>query len=107
MPRVGIFHVARAAMSAEPPAVPLPALTREEILERLRRILVEQFEVEAAQVRLAARFREDLDIDSIDVVDLVLELRKLTGLALEPRQFRGVETVAEAVELVHGLLVAR
>ena len=54
----------------------------EEIHQRLQLVMQELFELEPQQVTLQARLYEDLDIDSIDAVDLVVELKKITGKKL-------------------------
>ena len=54
-------------------------MTRDEIFEHLKGVLVELFELNPNDIGLGANLRDDLDIDSIDAVDLVLKLKELTG----------------------------
>jgi len=61
--------------------------SREEILEYLREVLVELFEIKPEQVVPEASLYEDLDIDSIDAVDLILKLKDLTGRKIQPQTF--------------------
>ena len=75
-------------------------MTREKILEELRAILVELFEVEPEQVSLEANLYEDLDIDSIDAVDLMVKLRELTGKKIDPETFKKIRTVNDTVDAV-------
>lgn len=77
---------------------------REELFDELRTILVEMFELDAADVVLEARLYEDLDIDSIDAVDLVIRLRELTGTRVDPEDFRSVRTVQDVVDTTARLL---
>lgn len=80
------------------------ALTRDEIQAKLAQILVEMFEVEPADVTGDARLYDDLDIDSIDAVDLVVRLKDLTGKRVEPEDFKEIRTVADVVDAIEGLV---
>ena len=51
-----------------------------------------------------AKLGEDLDIDSIDAVDLIVQLKPLVGKRLEPEAFKSVRTVADVVDALHKLL---
>jgi len=77
---------------------------RDEILVKLTAILVELFEAEEEQVTLQAHLYDDLDIDSIDAVDLVVELKKLTGKKIKPEDFKSVRTVKDTVDAIEALL---
>jgi acyl carrier protein len=63
------------------------------------------FEVPADRITLEARLFEELDLDSIDSVDLVVRLQNLTGKKIRPEQFKTVRTVSDVVDRVHDLLV--
>jgi len=76
----------------------------DDIHEHLKRMLAELFEVDPAKVRLEARLYEDLDIDSIDAIDLMLKLKETTGRKIQPEEFRHVRTVADIVETVRAML---
>jgi acyl carrier protein len=76
----------------------------EEIYQRLQLIMQELFELDPQQVTLQARLYEDLDIDSIDAVDLVVELKKITGKKLQPDEFKSVRTVQDVVDAISRLL---
>jgi acyl carrier protein len=67
-------------------------------------IMQELFELDPQQVTLQARLYEDLDIDSIDAVDLVVELKKITGKKLRPEEFKSVRTVQDVVDAISRLL---
>lgn len=79
-------------------------LSEQEIYEKVSGILQDLFEVEASAVEPSANLYEDLDIDSIDAVDLVVELKKLTGKKIQPEDFKSVRTVQHVVDEVHKLL---
>ena len=81
-------------------------MTRDEIFSRLSGYLVDLFEVPADQITLEARLAEDMDLDSIDAVDLVVKLQELTGRKIKPEQFKTVRTVGDVVERVHDVLDA-
>jgi acyl carrier protein len=78
-------------------------LSRDEILEHLRSCLSELFEVPPEKVVPDARLYEDLDIDSIDAVDLVVRLQQLTRRRFKPEEFRSVRTVGDVIDRVHDL----
>lgn len=78
-------------------------MTRDEIQAKLTGYLTEMFEVPAEAITLEAKLYEDLDLDSIDAVDLVVKLQELTGRKIKPEQFKTVRTVGDVVEQVHEL----
>jgi acyl carrier protein len=79
-------------------------LSREDIARRLRSYLEEMFEVPADKIKPAARLSEDLDLDSIDAVDLVVKLQELTGRKLKVDEFKSVRTVGDVIDRVHAVL---
>lgn len=78
--------------------------SQDEILERIRQTLVELFELEPSRIKPEARLYEDLEIDSIDVVDLMDEVQKHTGRKVTPEDFRSVRTVSDLAAVVQRLL---
>jgi acyl carrier protein len=81
-------------------------LSRDEILHKLTGYFEELFEVPPDRVTLDSRLYEDLDLDSIDAVDLVVKLQHFTNRKFTPDEFRSVRTVRDVVDRVHGLLDA-
>ena len=81
-------------------------LSQDEVYKRLAQYLTDMFEVPAEKIRLDARLYEELDLDSIDAVDLVVKLQELTGRKITPQEFKTVRTVGDVVEKVHALLNA-
>ncbi|WP_286292433.1 acyl carrier protein [Methylomarinovum tepidoasis] len=75
---------------------------RDAIYATLRRLLRELFEIDPAQVTPETTFQE-LDIDSIDAVDLVVHLHDLIGKRIPPDDFRQIRTVGDVVEVVQRL----
>ncbi|QGX40305.1 acyl carrier protein [Permianibacter aggregans] len=80
--------------------------TENEILATLKTILQETFEVDPSEVTLDSNLYQDLDLDSIDAVDLVIKLQEITGKKIKPEEFKQVRTVGDVVRTVHGLMLA-
>ena len=80
-------------------------MTNEQLFTMLSNILEEAFEVEAEDITLKANLYEDLDLDSIDAVDLVVKLREQTGKKIEPDDFKQVRTVEDVIVAIKKLLV--
>ena len=80
--------------------------TKAEVLEQVQAALVELFEMEPGKITLEARLNEDLEIDSIDAVDLLDRLRRQTGRKISADDFRSVRTVGDLVNAVHALVQA-
>ena len=77
-------------------------MTKQEIHAWISRVLQEQFEIDPARITPEANLYTDLDIDSIDAVDLMVKLKELTGKRLQPEVFRTVRTVQDVVEALYG-----
>lgn len=82
------------------------SISRDDIFAQVRKILVELFEIDADEIHLDARLYEDLDIDSIDAVDMVVELKRFTGRRVNPEDFKAVRTIDDVVTAVERLLQA-
>lgn len=78
--------------------------TREDIFNILRDALVELFELDAERITLEANLYEDLEIDSIDAVDLIDHIKRQTGKKIAAEEFKAVRTVNDVVEAVHRLV---
>lgn len=81
-------------------------MTDEQILEKLRAILANAFEIDPARVTPATHLFEELDLDSIDAVDLAINLQEMTGKRIKPDDFKSVRTVGDVIVTVHTLLAA-
>jgi acyl carrier protein len=77
---------------------------RDEILQSIKNIMQEMFEIEADEVTLEAHLYEDLDFDSIDAVDMIVKLKEMTGKALKPEDFKIARTINDVVEAVYKLI---
>jgi acyl carrier protein len=80
------------------------AMTREDIYPMMVDILHEMFELDKSKITLDADLYSDLDIDSIDAVDLAVKLKELTGKRLQPEVFKSIRTVQDVVDALAGLL---
>ncbi|MGB4860432.1 MAG: acyl carrier protein [Dokdonella sp.] len=80
-------------------------MTQQEIFERLSSILQETFDIAPERISPQARLNEDLDIDSIDAVDLIVKLRPLIGKRLQPEAFKNVRTLQDVVDALHTLII--
>ncbi len=80
------------------------ALSREQIFTELQRELSSLFELPPDKIALKSRLYDDLDLDSIDAVDLVVRLQDLTKKRLKPEQFKAVRTVEDVVDAVEQML---
>ena len=80
--------------------------SREEIFATLRDALVELFELEAERVTLEANLYQDLEIDSIDAVDLIDHIKRQTGKKIAAEEFKAVRTVGDVVEAVYQVVNA-
>jgi len=78
--------------------------SKEDIYLKVVSIFEELFEIEAQKITLEANLYQDLDIDSIDAIDLVVELKNMTGKKIQPEEFRSVRTVQDVVDQVYKLL---
>lgn len=78
--------------------------SRDDIFALLRDALVELFELEPEQITLEANLYQDLEIDSIDAIDLIDHLKQQTGKKIAAEEFKAVRTVGDVVEAIAGLM---
>lgn len=76
------------------------SMTPEQIYARVAEILQDAFEIEPERIAPDTRLYDDLDIDSIDAVDLIVRLKPLVGRALKPEAFKSVRTVQDVVDAI-------
>lgn len=80
------------------------AMTKENIYPMLVDMLHEMFELDKSKITLDANLYSDLDIDSIDAVDLAVRLKDLTGKRMQPEVFKSVRTIRDVVNALATLL---
>ena len=78
--------------------------TRAEVSKKISSTLSDLFEVDPEAISESALLYEDLDIDSIDAVDLIIELKSFTGLVIDPEDFKSVKTIEDVINIVFKLL---
>ncbi len=81
-------------------------LTDTEILNKLKTIFSDTFEVDAQNITHNTHLFQDLDLDSIDAVDLAIKLQTMTGRRIKPEDFKSVRTVGDVVGTVRSLLAS-
>lgn len=75
-------------------------MTREEVLKAICEVLSGEFECEPAKLTPEARLFEDLDLDSIDAVDLVVRLQQQTGLKVKAEDFKAIRTLGDVADVI-------
>ena len=79
-------------------------LNKDEIFTKVQNILIETFELPVSEVTPGANLYTDLELDSIDAVDLVITLQEMTDKKVDPESFKQIRTVQDVVDAVYELL---
>ena len=77
-------------------------MTESEIFEELKKIVAENFEIEPEKITLDSNIVTDLDMDSIDAIDMVAELQKKLGCRFSAEDFKAVKTIGDIVRVISG-----
>jgi acyl carrier protein len=77
---------------------------KQAIFEHVANTLSELFDLERANIQMSSHLGEDLDIDSIDAIDLIVELKNYVGKKISPEDFKSVRTVEDVVNAVSELM---
>ena len=78
--------------------------TKEEILAEIADVLAAEFEIPREKLVADARLYEDLDLDSIDAVDLVVRIQQRTGIKVVANDFKSIRTLGDVSEVIERLL---
>ena len=81
-------------------------MTRDEIYAQIKEILSDSFELEPESITMESTLYEELDLDSIDAVDIFVQLRDMTGRRPDPEKAKQIRTVAELVAFVEEEIAA-
>lgn len=81
-----------------------PSTSRDQIFAMVRDHLSAELELDPGEIRDDVRFREDLDADSLDLYELVMELEDTYGIKMSEEEAAEIETVGMAVDFVHSRL---
>ena len=76
------------------------AASRDEVYERVKEVLTEQLGVEEGDITEEASFQEDLDADSLDLAELIMELEDQFGIKISDEDAQKIQTVGQAVDYV-------
>lgn len=81
----------------------LAGFSKEQIFQKLQGTLSQMFGVKVENITLASNLYKDLDIDSIDAIDLMVKLEEFTGKKPNPEQFKNIRTVDDLVNVLYDL----
>jgi acyl carrier protein len=79
----------------------MSAMSKEDILSKLKPVVAEQLGVDEADVKEDASFTEDLNADSLDLVELIMSLEEQFGLQISDEDAEKITTVGEAVDYIY------
>jgi len=82
-------------------------MTKNDILLKMKDILVQTFEIPAESITMESSLQEDLDLDSIDAVDLIVKLQQFTQKKIDPETFKKVRTVQDVVDAIYVLMTEK
>jgi acyl carrier protein len=83
--------------------IDLNNMTKDQLQGWVTELLAEMFELDKSGLSAASNLYTDLDIDSIDAVDLAVKLRQLTGKRLQPEVFKSIRTIGDVVDALAGM----
>jgi acyl carrier protein len=79
-------------------------MTREDILQKIQDILTEEFEIDKDAVTPEAKLYQDLELDSIDAVDLLVKMKGLIPGRIDPESFKKAVTIQDVVDILYPLI---
>ena len=79
-------------------------MTQQEIFTQIQQMLASLLEIEPEEIKPESKLFEELELDSIDAIDLVVKLQKTIGKKIMPEDFKNVRTVQDVVDVVYKLV---
>ena len=73
-------------------------MDRNELFDQLKNILIDQFELDESSITPDANLYDELELDSIDAVDLLVQLKNITGKKISPDDFKDVRTINDVID---------
>lgn len=83
--------------------IDLSEMNKEQLQTWVVDLLSDMFELDKAELTAESNLYSDLDIDSIDAVDLAVKLKQLTGKRLQPEVFKTIRTIGDVVDALAGM----
>ncbi len=78
-------------------------MDKNELYDQLKNILIDQFELDESSITPDANLYEELELDSIDAVDLLVQLKNITGKKISPDDFKDVRTINDVIDALTDL----
>ncbi len=79
-------------------------MTKEEIFKQLKEVLVRDFELDEATVTMDAKIGVDVDLDSIDAIDMIAEMRRYVNCSFSADDYKAVRTLGDVVDVIYNKL---
>ena len=79
-------------------------MNRDQVFDEVQRRMSEMFELDRSSIREDSLLRDDLDLDSIDAIDLAVKIQEITGARVDEAELRHVRTVGDVVDLITRML---
>lgn len=79
-------------------------MTKEDVFGAFKNILVTEFQIAEESITPDTKLYEDLDLDSIDAVDLMVKMKEHLEGKIEPEQFKKAVTVQDVIDILHPLV---
>lgn len=76
------------------------AMTKDDLFAKLKEVLVSEFDLDESDITLDANIVTDLDLDSIDAVELIVKMKPYLTAKIEPEAFKSVRTLGDVVEIL-------
>jgi len=79
-------------------------MTREDVFQKMKDILIEEFQLDKDDITPQAKLYHDLELDSIDAVDLLVKMKEYIPGKIDPEMFKKVVTVQDVVDILYPLV---